>query len=171
MDAWVEVEQVPDSRGWIRIPPELLPSASRLPGLVATPRADGLLLRPGTVGPQAWPGTLSRPPAVLSAEPSIATPDDGPRLELIKVAAAYPGRPLFSDLELSLRGGELLAVIGPSGSGKSTLLSLAAGILDPSPVRSGWAATTGLTGIEPNGRDSGATGSPSPPNGRSWSNR
>ena len=51
-----EVEQVPDSRGWIRIPPELLPSASRLPGLVATPREDGLLLRPGTVGPQAWPG-------------------------------------------------------------------------------------------------------------------
>ena len=126
-----EVEQVPDSRGWIRIPPELLPSTSRLPGLIATPRADGLLLRPGSVGPQAWPGALTRPRAAPGAEPSITTPDDGPRLELIGVGAAYPGHPLFSDLELSLSGGEMIAVVGPSGSGKSTLLSLAAGLLDP----------------------------------------
>ncbi|MFE4367116.1 ABC transporter ATP-binding protein [Streptomyces sp. NPDC056835] len=43
-----------------------------------------------------------------------------------------PGRSLFSSLDLDVRAGESVAVMGPSGSGKSTLLSCALGLIRPS---------------------------------------
>lgn len=41
------------------------------------------------------------------------------------------GRALFNDLELSVRAGESLVLLGPSGVGKSTLLRLLAGLDEP----------------------------------------
>lgn len=41
------------------------------------------------------------------------------------------GRPLFDDLELSVRAGESLVLLGPSGVGKSTLLRMLAGLERP----------------------------------------
>ncbi len=45
----------------------------------------------------------------------------------------YPGvdREALADLELEIRPGEKLAVVGPSGSGKSTLMDLLARFIDP----------------------------------------
>ena len=42
------------------------------------------------------------------------------------------GRPLFDDLDLTVRAGESLVLLGPSGVGKSTLLRLLAGLDQPS---------------------------------------
>lgn len=47
------------------------------------------------------------------------------------LAAERGGRPVFCDVEFSLRDGGLLAITGPNGAGKSTLLRIIAGLLRP----------------------------------------
>ncbi|MEU6934412.1 ABC transporter ATP-binding protein [Streptomyces sp. NPDC046374] len=58
------------------------------------------------------------------------------------MAHALGARKLFSELSLTLRPGESVAVTGPSGSGKSTLLSCVLGLIRPS------AGSVKVTGTE-----------------------
>lgn len=48
------------------------------------------------------------------------------------LAFGYPGRTVLRGVDLSIRAGELVALIGLNGCGKSTFLKLAAGLLTPS---------------------------------------
>lgn len=48
-------------------------------------------------------------------------------LRLTGVAKSYRGRHVLSGVDLTLRGGEVAAVVGANGSGKSTLLGICAG--------------------------------------------
>ena len=50
-------------------------------------------------------------------------------------AGGSKGRAALDGVDLTLAGGEFLAVTGPSGSGKSTLLLIAGGLLTPSSGR------------------------------------
>ncbi len=54
-------------------------------------------------------------------------------INLISLTKAYPGQPapVLKDFSLSVKDGELVALLGPSGSGKSTLLKLVTGIERP----------------------------------------
>jgi len=52
-------------------------------------------------------------------------------VDLERVSAARPGRPLFSDLSLTLSSGDRLGIVGLNGTGKSTLLRVLAGVGQP----------------------------------------
>ncbi|WP_113178206.1 ABC transporter ATP-binding protein [Rhizobium sp.] len=101
-------------------PNELFPrgSASGAMGLIE-------LLKPRKAQP------VATAPALLES-PEAA--DDGkPLIELRNVSKTFGATKALSDLEVSIRPGELVTVVGPSGCGKSTLFNILAGLEEPDP--------------------------------------
>jgi zinc transport system ATP-binding protein len=47
------------------------------------------------------------------------------------VSFAYAGTPVLVDIDLTIKEGDFLAVIGPNGSGKTTLVKVILGLLQP----------------------------------------
>lgn len=57
-------------------------------------------------------------------------------LQAESISFAYDsGRPVFRDVSMQLRTGEVAGIVGPNGSGKSTLLRCLCGLLKPSAGR------------------------------------
>ena len=56
---------------------------------------------------------------------------DTPLLEVRAVSKRFPGVRALSEVSLTLRAGEVLAVIGENGAGKSTLMKILAGVQRP----------------------------------------
>jgi ABC-type branched-subunit amino acid transport system ATPase component/ABC-type branched-subunit amino acid transport system permease subunit len=52
-------------------------------------------------------------------------------LQLTEIEARYSGVTALSDVTVSVRAGEVHALVGPNGSGKSTVLRVATGVLEP----------------------------------------
>ncbi|MBO0747375.1 MAG: ABC-F family ATP-binding cassette domain-containing protein, partial [Acidimicrobiaceae bacterium] len=66
-------------------------------------------------------------------------------VDLDRVSARRPDRPLFEDLSLTVSDGDRVGVVGINGTGKSTLLRLIAGVEEPEEgrVRRGRGTTVG----------------------------
>ena len=73
-----------------------------------------------------WPPSAERAP--LRIRPGV-------RLELDHASVSYAGVTALDDVSLTLRGGQVHALIGPNGSGKSTLLAVLAGDVEAGSVR------------------------------------
>jgi ATP-binding cassette subfamily B protein len=68
----------------------------------------------------------------LDANERVATPPRGD-LEIRDLTFTYTNRAVLSDINLSLRHGETVGIVGRTGSGKSTLLSLLTRTFEPPP--------------------------------------
>jgi ABC-type multidrug transport system fused ATPase/permease subunit len=82
---------------------------------------------------------LLEQPLTLVTAPALLTPSLSPALtfqrslELRGVAFRYlEGPPILRDIDLTIRPGEWIGLVGTTGSGKSTLLDLLMGLLSPS---------------------------------------
>ncbi|HHY19211.1 MAG TPA: ABC transporter ATP-binding protein, partial [Firmicutes bacterium] len=84
--------------------------------------------------------SLERISEYLSLKPAVPKPkypqrlkDSTGQIEIKNLYFSYDetATPLFRDLNLTIRAGETLAVVGPSGSGKSTLTKLICRLYDP----------------------------------------
>jgi peptide/nickel transport system ATP-binding protein len=88
--------------------------------------ADEVLLRPQhpharelvAADPGRWP---------LRALP----PAGAPVISAKGLAKSYGGRTLFTDFDLTVRHGEIVAIVGPSGCGKTTVGNLLLGLVPP----------------------------------------
>lgn len=58
----------------------------------------------------------------LKLEPRIVSGNDVLKVE--RLSKAYPGQPLFTDLEFEIKRGERVALIGDNGTGKTTILKI-----------------------------------------------
>jgi ABC-type nitrate/sulfonate/bicarbonate transport system ATPase subunit len=70
-------------------------------------------------------------PAPAFLEAADAADDGKPLIELRNVSKTFGATKALSDLEVSIRPGELVTVVGPSGCGKSTLFNILAGLEEP----------------------------------------
>ena len=79
---------------------------------------------------------LMRRPALPTPPVSIDPLPFSHTLRLEHVGLCYEGRePLLRDVDITLRRGERVAIVGPSGSGKSSLLDILMGLVAPTTGR------------------------------------
>lgn len=74
------------------------------------------------------------PPLQQSSDfPNFTHDDFEPTISLKNVSFSYPGSAslTLSEVNLEIRSGDLVAVVGPSGAGKTTLIDLILGVIDP----------------------------------------
>ncbi|MCK9361417.1 ABC transporter ATP-binding protein/permease [Patescibacteria group bacterium] len=77
---------------------------------------------------------MSEPDVQADPEEPQAIPSGAPVLKLSDVTYAYPSRPdtpVLSDVNLTIRPGNMIGIVGESGQGKSTLAKLLLRFYDP----------------------------------------
>ncbi|HEY0157575.1 MAG TPA: ABC transporter ATP-binding protein [Thermoanaerobaculia bacterium] len=75
---------------------------------------------------------------IWSVQPEVDGADESDvqatgSIDIRNLTFAYEGRPVLQDIDLSVRPGETVGIVGRTGSGKSTLLSLLTRAFEPPP--------------------------------------
>ncbi|MGQ0837216.1 ABC transporter ATP-binding protein [Actinokineospora sp.] len=73
-------------------------------------------------------------------ESAVSAPEDPAEIRLEHVSFSYPGQrtPALHDIDVTIRRGEVVALVGENGSGKTTLGKLLTGLYPPSAGRVCW---------------------------------
>ena len=84
-----------------------------------------------------WPSDAG-PPMSAATRPAGAAPGD-PIIELLDLSMRFRQQSVLRDINLTIRRGETVCIIGESGCGKTVMLKLMIGLLQPTaghgPVR------------------------------------
>ncbi len=84
-------------------------------------------------------------PENIRSSPVVKEPT-GLRIRLDRVSKQYDRHPVIEDINLNIRPGECLALLGPNGVGKTTLFKLMLGLVRPS------SGTVEIDGLDPTTR-------------------
>ena len=128
----------------------LIPSINKIVGCAAQIKAAAAAV-------DDVAGELGRAAVSTAAAPAPAEFEFRDRLAIEQLGYHYPGGRLaaLSGVELTIRRGESVALVGPSGAGKTTLADVILGVLEPTsgrilvdgrdvlPDRRGWQAKIG----------------------------
>lgn len=91
------------------------------------------LIQQGLVACERVFGILDTRSDIIEPEDPIEVTELRDRIELRGVGFAYtPDKPILRNINLTIRRGEIVALVGPSGGGKSTIADLIARFYDPS---------------------------------------
>ncbi len=93
--------------------------------------AGPLPASPGGGGVAATPSPGGKGAAATPSPISVGGWGEGALLELRNLSFSYAGAEVLRKVNLTVRGGEVLAVMGRNGAGKTTLLKLIIGLLKP----------------------------------------
>jgi sulfate-transporting ATPase len=108
----------------------------------------------GTVGP---PDACWRQPQI-EARPAVVANGSGPKpagplIEAVGLSAGHGALVAVRDLDLAVRGGEIVALLGPNGAGKSTTLLTLAGELAPIAGEVRWRGAATAAPLQRRARD------------------
>ncbi|OGB90955.1 ABC transporter ATP-binding protein [candidate division WOR-1 bacterium RIFCSPHIGHO2_01_FULL_53_15] len=115
-----------------------------LPQLVSFATALGIMTDPGSALSKAY-GLISRglasarrifevldiKPTIIDAQDAANLPAISGQVEFKNIAFAYEREAVLSDINLTVRPGEAIALVGRTGAGKSTLVNLLPRFYDP----------------------------------------
>jgi ATP-binding cassette subfamily B protein len=89
------------------------------------------LFQAAVAGLEKLSGVLEEPLTVAPPTDPVRLPDARGALRFDHVNFAYRERPVLTDLDLDIPGGQTIAVVGMTGAGKTTIARLAARFWDP----------------------------------------
>ncbi len=97
--------------------------------IIAAP--DGLTGAAARLRQFLWPGAPPPPPEIPPRAGSLSHAPASTELKVSDLSKRFGGVAAVRDVSFTLRGGEILGLIGPNGSGKTTILNLITGIERP----------------------------------------